>query len=89
MSTRSFPGTATAPWPSTCASSDARSEISISVAASSSESLSARSSTPARICTVIRDETPRATVESLATSSSRVQVTFIPVPTTVSTLDIL
>ena len=59
-STSSRPGTTTAPSPSTWASSVVRIESSMSVAASSSFPPAARKSTPLRIWTAVRVETPRA-----------------------------
>ena len=67
------PGTTTAPSPSTCASSDVRSESSMSVAASCELAvLGAQQDRRARICTVVRVETPRGRrPRASATSSSR------------------
>ena len=59
MSTSSRPGTTTAPSSSTCASSESRTEISMSVALRCRRPPAARSMMPARIWTVVRVETPR------------------------------
>ena len=79
-STSGLPGITTAPSPSTCASSVVRSDSSMSVAASVSTSPSARRRIPESTWTVPRVETARATMPSLATSSSRATLIFIPVP---------
>ncbi len=63
---------------------DTRSEISMSVAASASRPASARSMIPVRMLTLVRVETARPTTPSLPASSSRGQVIFIRVATTVS-----
>ena len=85
-STSGLPGMTTAPSPSTCASSVVRSDSSMSVAASVSTSPSARSRIPESTCTVPRVETARETIPSLATSSSRATLIFIPVPVAISAI---
>jgi chitodextrinase len=85
MSTKSLPGTTTVPGSAICASTEERSDSSMSVAASSSVPADACSQIPERIWTVGRIETARATTASFSTSSSREQVNLRPEPTTVST----
>ena len=80
MSTSRRPGTTTEPSLSTCASSDVRSDSSMSVAARRSSPAAASNSTPARICTELRVDTARETTPSLPTNSSRLHVTFMPAP---------
>ena len=84
MSTRSRPGTTIAPSSSTRASSESRTEISMSVALRCRRPSAARSMMPARICTLVRVDTPRPTTWSFSASSSFPQTTRIVVSATVS-----
>ena len=84
MSSSRRPGTTTVPSPATCASTDARSETSMSVAARCNRPASARSWIPPSTSTAVRVETPRATVASFAASSSFATVILSPAPTIVS-----
>src|SRR5438128_2063091 len=68
-STSRRPGTTTAPSPSICASSDERSDSSMSVAARWRRPPSARRSTPERIWTVARVETARETIPSFCATA--------------------
>src|SRR5262249_9171446 len=68
----------------TCASAEARSETSMSVAARCRRPASARSWIPPRTSTAVRVETPRATVASFAASSSFATVILSPAPTIIS-----
>src|SRR5215204_3104755 len=82
MSRSRRPGTTIAP--SSAASSEARSESSMSVAARCSWPASARSSTPSSTWTAERVDTARATTPSFSPSSVRPTVAFSPDPTTMS-----
>ena len=84
MSTSVLPGTTIAPSPSTCAGSDARSESSMSVAASCRSPSLASSRIPERICTELRVESARATTPSACASSSFAHVILSSAPTTMS-----
>ena len=74
MSANVLPGSTIDPSPSICAESVARSESSMSVAASRSSEPCASSRIPERICTDVRVETARETTPSAWTSSSLEQV---------------
>ncbi len=67
-----------------CGRSEAFGRTFMSVAANSRLPFCTCRSTPARICTVPRVDSPRETTPSLAASSSREHVIFIPVPTAMS-----
>ncbi len=84
MSTSVRPGSTIAPSPCTCAGSVARSDSSMSVAASRSSLPLASSRIPDRICTDVRVETARPTTARPWTSSSFEQVILSSAPTTMS-----
>ncbi len=84
MSTSVRPGSTTAPSPSTRADTAARSESSMSVAASRSSPSPASSRMPDRIWIDVRLETARPTSDRPWTSSSFVQVILSPAPTAMS-----
>ncbi len=79
MSSASRPGRTVSPGSSTSAVNGARTEISMSVAASSAgcSGDGARSEMPDRICTLERADTPRPTTWSFWRSSSRERLIFI------------